>query len=189
MTTTDCLASFLVVFWIPLFSGMTTTDCLASFLVVFLDSAFLRNDGYRLLGFTPGCCSGKTFLPFCVSASRCQVVIPRLTRYPGLQVLMSDCVGLHIRRNVLLRVKLKRARRVASGLAVMPAGTPVGFYFRCVGWLSAFMRILDSRCLIRFKSYVHLFLRLRAVCLCLVGLQVRRNGHSWSFSGFRFSAE
>ena len=89
---------------------------------------------------------------------------------------MSDCVGLHIRRNVLLRVKLKRARRVASGLAVMPAGTPVGFYFRCVGWLSAFMRIPDARCLIRFKSYVHLFLRLRAVCLCLVGLQVRRNG-------------
>ena len=52
----------------------------------FLDSAFLRNDDYRLPGFTPGCCSGKTFLPFCVSASRCQVVIPRLTRYPGLQV-------------------------------------------------------------------------------------------------------
>ena len=164
--------------------AMTTTDCLACG-----GMCSLRNDGCRLPGFTPGCCSGKTFLPFCVSASRCQVVIPRLTRYPGLQVLMSDCVGLHIRRNGLLRVKLKRARRVASGLAVMPAGTPVGFYFRCVGWLSAFMRIPDSRCLIRFKSYVHLFLRLRAVCLCLVGLQVRRNGHSWSFSGFRFSAE
>ena len=101
-----------------------------------------------------------------------------LTRYPGLQVLISDCVGLRVRRNGLLRVKLKRARRVASGLAVMPAGTPVGFYFRCVGWLSAFMRIPDARCLIRFKSYVHLFLRLRAFCLCLVGLQIRRNGIS-----------
>ena len=61
--------------------AMTTTDCLACG-----GMCSLRNDGCRLPGFTPGCCSGKTFLPFCVSASRCQVVIPRLTRYPGLQV-------------------------------------------------------------------------------------------------------
>ena len=74
--------------------AMTATDCLACGRM-----STLRSDGCRLPGFTPGCCSGKTFLPLCVSASRCQVVIPRLTRYPGLQVLMSDCVGLQIRRN------------------------------------------------------------------------------------------
>ena len=52
--------------------AMTATDCLDCG-----GMSTLRSDGCRLPGFIPGCCSGKTFLPLCVSASRCQVVIPR----------------------------------------------------------------------------------------------------------------